>query len=524
MHPDRLIPWLIRNTPRVPCLPSNPLDTGQGKRFNAHVHIVNIKEPNMSQASISVSDDDDSVLSTATRRQAQATGNIFLEGPFAPVDRETTATALQVTGSIPEELDGLYVRIGPNPLKAPQDPRKYHWFTGDGMVHGVRLSGGEALWYRNRWIGSKSVQRKLGRDPVPGKTRGIFDTVNTNVYGHAGRVWASVEAGPAPVQLDSELTSVRHGLFDSEPTVPFTAHPHRDPVSGDLHAITYDAIQHKTLNYVRVSAKGQVDKIVRIPVKHGPMVHDCAITRSQVIVLDLPVTFSWWEMIKRSPFPYSWNPKHGARVGLLPREGEASDIRWFDVDPCYVFHPCNAYDLPDGSVVLDVVVHQHMFDQSRIGPEADTHPSFERWTLPAGGQRVVREMISRRDQEFPRPDERRFAQRYRYAYTVEFSVDMAGGQSVLKHDLDTRTTTEHRFAEHLKPGEFVFVPRRADSAEDEGWLMGFVSNLNTGLGEYHVLDASDLSAPASAVVQLPAPVPLGFHGNWVGAADLGGGR
>lgn len=478
----------------------------------------------MSQAILPVPDDHalppsgDAAAPTRTR---PAGDNLYLDGPFAPVDKETTTTSLRVRGSLPEELNGQYVRIGPNPIEMPANTAKYHWFTGDGMVHGVRLAGGQALWYRNRWIGSKSAQQKLGRERLPGKTRGVFDTVNTNVLGHAGRLWAMVEAGPAPVQLDAELSSVRHGLFDSEATVPFTAHPHKDPVTGDLHAITYDAVKHNTLNYVRVSPQGKVDKIVHIPVKHGPMVHDCAITRSQVVVLDLPVTFSWWELLKRSPFPYVWNPKHGARVGLLPRDGQASDIRWLEVDPCYVFHPCNAFDQPDGSVVLDVVVHQHMFDTSRIGPEADTQPRFERWTLPAGAKKVVREVISTRSQEFPRPDERRFAQPYRYAYAVEFSADKLGGQSVLKHDLKTRTTTEHRFGAHIKPGEFVFVPRSETSAEDDGWLVGFVCNLQTGLGEFHVLEAADVAAPARAVIELPAPVPLGFHGNWVDAKDLG---
>src|SRR5690606_29151613 len=286
-----------------------------------------------------------------------------------------------------------------------------------------------------RYIGSAKVQKALGRPLVPGETRGIFDTVNTNVYGHAGRIWASVEAGPTPVQLDGELNSVRHGMFDSPAKHPYSAHPHLDPITGDLHAICYDAIQHRSLSYIRVSAQGTVDKVVRIPVKHGPMVHDCAITRTQVVVLDLPVTFSWWSLLKRESFPYAWNKRHPARVGLLPRDGGAADIRWYDVDPCFVFHPCNAYDLPDGSVVMDVVAHRDMFNRSRTGPEIDTQPRFERWTLPAQGHRVERRVISERSQEFPRLNETRVGQPYRYAYAVEFEVDQSGGQHLLKHDL-----------------------------------------------------------------------------------------
>ena len=111
-------------------------------------------------------------------------------------------------------------------------------------------------------------------------------------------------------------------------------------------------------------------------------------------------------------------------------------------------------------------------------------------------------------------------QPYRFAYAVEFSVDASGGQSLLKHDLETRTTTEHRFASDLKPGEFVFVPKSADAAEYEGWMVGLVYNLSTQCGELHVINAQDMAAPAQAVVKLPAQVPMGFHGNWIADAAL----
>lgn len=442
--------------------------------------------------------------------------NLYLEGPFAPVKQETTASTdqLVVSGQLPGDLNGLYLRNGPNPMHIA-NPRKHHWFIGDGMVHGLKLQGGQALWYRNRWVGDNKVNKALGRPAIQGKTRGIFDTVNTNVYGHAGRIWASVEAGPLPIELDGELQSVRHGLFDSAPTLPFSAHPHLDPITGDLHAVCYDAAKFNKLYYVRVNKAGQVDKTVTIPVKHGPMVHDCAITRSQVVVLDLPVTISFWELLKRSTFPYVWNPKHGARVGLLPREGHASDIRWLDVDPCYVFHPCNAYDLPDGGVVMDVVAHRHMFDTSRVGPETDTAPRFERWTMPAHGKRVIREVISDQPQEFPRLNETLVGQPYRYAYAVGFTVDTEGGQPLFKHDLKERTTTTHVFGSHQKPGEFVFVPRPAARSEDDGWLIGFVFNLTSQRGEFHVIDALHMDGPAQAIVQMPVAIPMGFHGNWV---------
>ena len=113
----------------------------------------------------------------------------------------------------------------------------------------------------------------------------------------------------------------------------------------------------------------------------------------------------------------------------------------------------------------------------------------------------------------------------RYAYATEFTVDNAGGQHLLKHDLQTFSTRALQLGPDLKPGEFVFVPKQVPSGqgaqpmpEDAGWLIGYAFNVRTGLGEFHVVDAEHMQP--QAVVEVPAPIPMGFHGNWVPAASL----
>ncbi|HET6967567.1 MAG TPA: carotenoid oxygenase family protein, partial [Ornithinibacter sp.] len=226
----------------------------------------------------------------------------FLDGNFAPVSEEVTAVDLEVTGSLPPELEGRLVRIGPNPRSAP-DPATYHWVLGDGMVHGVRLRGGRAEWYRNRWV------------------RGD-DVVNTHVIGVGDRTFALVEAGSRPVELTDELETVGSCAFDGTLDGAYSAHPHRDPVTGDLHAVTYNwAWDH--LRHVVVGPDARVRRELRIPVPDGPMVHDCAITERHLVVFDLPVTFSMEAAGQGARFPYRWNPDHPPRVGLLPLDGAA---------------------------------------------------------------------------------------------------------------------------------------------------------------------------------------------------------
>lgn len=439
--------------------------------------------------------------------------NRYLEGAFAPVKSETTTTQLTVRGRIPHELRGILTRIGPNPMEVP-NPAIYHWFTGDGMVHGVRMREGVAEWYRSRWIGTDSVNRRLGRPPAPGPRHGISDVVNTNVIAHAGFLWALVEAGALPVVLDRELNTVRHGYFASPLSRAYTAHPHRDPRTDELHAICYDSLSRNRVRYVVVDAQGFVVRDVGIPVQHGPMIHDCAITPKYVLVFDLPITFSLGALLHGATLPYRWNHRHPARVGLLPRSGKLAELRWFEVEPCQVFHTANAYELDDGSVVVDAVVYQKVFDRSRQGLEI-SQTRLERWRLDPARGRLERKAFSDCKQEFPRCDERRMTQPYRYAYTIGIDVEDIGPQPLYRHDLETGLVLRHDLGPHRAPSEAVFVPCAPDGAEDDGWLLSYVHDMEADRSSVVILNARDFDGEAQAVIELPVRVPLTFHGNWI---------
>jgi len=315
--------------------------------------------------------------------------NRYLTGNYAPVANEVTATELAVTGSLPEVLSGRYLRNGPNPLSAPE-PSTYHWFIGDGMVHGIRLRDGRAEWYRNRWVRSAEIARALGEPVRPGPVHADMDFAsNTNVIGHAGRTFAIVEAGARPYELTYELDTV--GPTDFGGTLPgaYTAHPKRDPATGELHAVSYYWGWGNLVQYTVVDTAGAVRKVVDIDVGGPVSVHDMSLTERFVVIYDLPVVFDVEAATSGAGFPYRWDPDYRARVGLLDRDGGADDVRWFDVEPCYVFHPMNAYD--DGDrVVLDVVRHGKMFDTHRLGPD-EGPPTLERWTVDVTGDKVVEE-------------------------------------------------------------------------------------------------------------------------------------
>ena len=448
-------------------------------------------------------------------------GDRFLHGSFAPVTEEISAFGLPVTGRVPAELSGRYLRNGPNPLGL--DDPDYHWFLGAGMVHGVRLRDGKAEWYRNRWVRSKAVADAHGERWPGGPVHENMDfAANTCIIAHGGRTLATVEAGPLPYELTYELDTV--GPCDFGGTLPggFAAHTKLDRRTGELHAIAYfwawDHVQH-----VVVGADGKVARTTDIPVPDGPMMHDFALTAKYVVLLDLPVTFSLKAVAAGRELPYVWNPDHPARVGLLPRSG--GEVRWFGVDPCWVFHCLNAYD-DGGKVVVDLCQYNESFDVSTLWA-AHGPVTLDRWTIDPAAGKVTRQRLDDRGQEFPRVDDRIISRPHRYGYSavigeINRAITVAGDFSddafaneLLKHDLTAGTVQARAFGRDATVGEAVFAPSSPDAAEDDGYVMAFVHNPGRGAADLVILAAQDFTGEPVATVHLPARIPLGFHGSWL---------
>jgi carotenoid cleavage oxygenase len=484
-----------------------------------------------------------------TAAPSRETVNPYLNGNYAPVREEITAIDLVVTGTLPEYLDGRYLRIGPNPID-DLDPARYHWFLGTGMAHGLRLRDGKAHWYRNRYVRSAEVARILGEPWAGGASTAGFDFAsNTNIIGHAGKTLAITESGVRPYELTDELETVGPSDFCGTLFGGYTAHPKRDPATGELHAVSYNPLRGNIVSYTVTGVDGKVRRTVDIRLTAHTMMHDFSLTEKYVVLYDLPVALDLGTSVSSRPakavagmltrlaerhatpdfvaraimrgserggaspggMPYRWAPERQARVGVLPREGTAADIRWFEVNACYVFHPLNSYD-DDDRIVLDVVRHASVFDSGlRIVPEA---PSLDRWTVDLNAGKVTEERLDDTAQEFPRVDERLVGRHHRYGYAVGYADGVTGTpDAILKHDVTMRRSQSAAFGHGREPGEFVFVPSTADAAEDDGVVMGFVYDRSTDRSDLVLLDGQTLETVAT--VHLPARVPHGFHGNWV---------
>jgi carotenoid cleavage dioxygenase len=414
-----------------------------------------------------------------------------------------------VEGRIPTELDGLYVRTGPNPHSGTSP----HWFFGDGMVHGVRLRGGKAEWYRNRFVQTPNIADPLD-DPMAGMGDLTRGTGNTHVLAH-NREILCLEEGHWPWRIDNELNTLGYQNYGGALTCSMTAHPKICPVTGELLAFSYMNPAPEYLRYIRISADGVLQQLEPIAIPNMVMMHDFNVTRNHVVFMDLPVCFDLGALA--TGFPFKFNRDAGARLGVMPRTGNNADVRWFEIDPCYVFHPVNAHE-EDGRLILHVSRQREAF-----GSSSDDYAEVGRlwrWTIDLDAGRVVEEQIDDRPGDFGRVDDRLVGLPARYGYLM--SLDGEGnaeepvyGSALYKYDLVTGQCWEHHLGEGVRGAEPVFAPASPDAGEDEGWVISLSHDTRNDESRLLIIDAQDFSAPPVAVVHLPRRVPYGAHGSWV---------
>jgi carotenoid cleavage dioxygenase-like enzyme len=426
----------------------------------------------------------------------------FRTANYAPVPDELTTFDLPVEGGIPPELNGWYLRNGPNPRQATQ-----HWFTGDGMIHGVRLENGRAAWYRNRWVRTESFEHPF---PLynPDGTRNLHaSAANTHVVRHAGKTLALIESS-LPYEITNDLETLGAYDFGGKLVDSMTAHPKICPATGELHFFGYGSLTSPYVTYHRADASGELIINRGIDVKAHTMMHDFALTAEHVIFMDLPVVFNLDVALRsESDMPYRWDDNYGARLGVLRRDDPYGAIRWFDIDPCYVFHVANAYDRGN-SIVLQAVRYPELWRNSGgFGVDA----VMWRWTIDLQRGTVTEEQLDDRGVEFPRIDDRLAGLPARYAVTV-------GNGSLVRYDLDRGMAEQHRFGTDQNPGapgEAVFVPAGSGADELAGWYIAYVYDPVRNGSDLVIIDASDFEGKPVARVQLPQRVPHGFHGNWI---------
>lgn len=452
----------------------------------------------------------------------QARGKVFVQGHYRPTHTELTTTRLSVEGAIPPELAGLYVRNGHNPKPDLVPP---FWFGGNGMLHGVRLAGGEVVGYRNRWVQTPALHgAPLMR--ADGSMDLSASAAATSVYAHAGRIYALQEVN-LPYLVDKDLATV--GVFDFGGRLqqPMTAHPKIDRATGEMLFISYSPVPPH-LTYFAVSSRGELVHSEAVPGAGPSIMHDFAVTPNHVLFLDPSVVH---DADTKLPFPYRWDGRRQARLGVMPRDRGQGPVRWYPVDPFFYFHVSNAWEEADGTLRMEAT-HYDEAAWGRFGKWLMDQPGHPAWLVQ--GDKFVRWHIDPRagtarpevrhdvSYDFPTINPTVLGRRNRYTYAAGFPRGPLKAHAIVKFDGQTGQMAVREFPAGQLPGEPWFVPAAGASDEDAGWLFSYVSDLATRRSALHILDATNLRARPVAIVHLPGWVPAGVHGSWISDAELAG--
>ena len=438
----------------------------------------------------------------------------YLQGNYAPVGHEVTATDLEVTGHLPESLSGHFVRNGPNPVVPPTG--NYSWFGGDGMVHVVELDAGRARSYRNRWVRTPAVARALGERPPggPGSPTGV-DLSNTSTA-RLGDSLLSLTEGALPYRITTGGATIGRTDLGGGLTHGLSAHAKYDPGAHEVHQVGYTTQSRPYAVWQVIDTSGRVTRTVPLDLPAPVMIHTATLTPAHVLVYDLPVVFDLRLFAEGWSVPFAWDAGHQARLGVIDRT--TGSVVWIDLPPLFVFHDAGAFDTPTG-LVVDLVAYDKVFATDLGGPITEPN-RLERWTIDVAGRAVHRETLDDRPQEFPRVAPDTFGRANRFTYSVgadrgDLATAFGPGNAVVRHDHERHTTARWSPGRSRSVAEAVFVPDPDRSgAEDGGWLLAFVHDSVTDGSTFVVLDAQDLAAGEVGSVRLPQRVPAGFHGNW----------
>ncbi|XP_010529159.1 PREDICTED: 9-cis-epoxycarotenoid dioxygenase NCED2, chloroplastic [Tarenaya hassleriana] len=476
---------------------------------------------------------------------------VQIAGNYAPVPEQPLRRSLPVEGTIPDCIDGVYVRNGANPMFEPI--AGHHLFDGDGMVHAVKITNGSAS-YACRFTETERLiqEKRLGRAVFPKAigelhghsgiarlclfyARGLFGLINhQNGVGvaNAGLVYfnnrlLAMSEDDLPYQLritqTGDLETVGRFDFNGQLKSAMIAHPKIDPDTKELHALSYDVVKKPYLKYFRFSPDGEKSPDVEIPLESPTMIHDFAITENFVVIPDHQVVFKLGEMIAgKSPVVYDRNKP--SRFGLMPKGAtDSAEIIWVESPGTFCFHLWNAWESPETEEV--VVIGSCMSPADSIFNESDENLrsilSEMRINLRT---RVItcRALVKEADQvnlEAGMVNRNRLGRKTRFAY-LAIAEPWPKVSGLAKVDLFTGEIQKYIYGGKKYGGEPFFLPRGCGDGEneDDGYIFCHVHDEEEWKSELQIVNAVNLQLEAT--VHLPSRVPYGFHGTFVDSKEL----
>jgi carotenoid cleavage dioxygenase len=479
-------------------------------------------------------------------------------GYFAPERFEADVYDCEVLGQIPKDLNGAFIRVGGDWLYPPlfKDDAV---LNSDGYISQFRFRNG-VVDYKGRWVktqrykAQRAANRQLYgyyrnpwtddpsiRDPAHPNLRTVS---NTAPIIHAGKLFTLKEDG-LPHRIDPRTldTIGPHDFEGGWKSETFTAHPKIDPVNGDMVAYGYEATGPATddLFLYTIDKSGRVKHETRVKVPYVSIIHDMALTQKHILIPFGGYVTSL-DRLKAGKIHWGWDQTKPSMIGVLARDGDGKDIRWFKGPERCMMHTFNAHDAGNGKIVLYAPFWESNFFP--FFPPVDGSP-WNPQKAKAFVRRITLDLRAKKDTwteevlfPFPvvdlgRVDTRFMSLEQRYGYTgyadPQKPFDEARAGNVRgrvtncygRFDFTTGKLNTYFAGNTHSLQECCFVPRPGSQEEGDGYLIGVAQNYAEMRSELVVVDAKNLEGGDLARVILPFRSSAQVHGMWATDSELG---
>lgn len=465
-------------------------------------------------------------------------GHPMFPGGFnSPTRFEADVYDCEVYGKIPSDIEGTFYRVQ---CDFAYPPPRNEWatgFNGDGHLSAFRFANG-SVDYIGRYVKTdRLMAERRARKRLFGVYRNRYtddpsvknvnrSAANTHIYWHGGKMMVLKEDG-LPWLVDP-TTLATHGTWDfygKYKATSMSAHPKIDPLTGQMICYGYQAKGDLSddIAVYTVDPKGHIAKEVWLKAPYVGIIHDIAITQKHIVIPVISRVTSL-ERLKSGEPMWKWDDSYPTMVGILPRNGEAKDVRWFKGPARNTLHFLNASDQANNKVTMELPVSDGERSPSRI----------KRWTfdLNSKDEAFTEDVISTANGPLARMDDRYLSLPYKYcfagssdpslAYDQQRGGNMAGRvtNTWQRIDVNTGKTGVYYVGPVQSLQESCFVPRKGGKAEGDGYLMGIASNYESMTSDLVIVDAQRMEEGAVATVKLPFRLRSGTHTNWVPAGDL----
>ena len=450
-----------------------------------------------------------------------------------PMRFEADVFECEVEGEIPPELEGAYYRTGGD--------RQYPSLendiilNGDGIASMFRFENGHVS-FRTRYVETERLKaERVARRRLYGHYRNRYsddesvsnlpqrdNTGNTNAFAHHGELYMLREDS-RPYRLDPEtLETIEVGQFGNLGSTALTAHPKIDPRTGEWWSYGVFARGEPTTD-ASLHVFDAEGRLIREEWFHTPypgLSHDWGVTREHLVFPIMPLVADDKRLRAGGQY-YQYDPDLPSKWGIMPRDGSADQLRWFDIPGIVMGHVMNAYT--EGTrVIVDTPASPgncFCFFKDKHGnvpsmPETITQITRITFDLSKpDAEAVTLEPLQGALGDMPKIDDRFAMEKYRIGY---FSMRDFPRMGIGQIDWATRDVAVHDL-EAAAAQEPLFVPRTPDSPEGDGFILTAVDRFAEKRTDLLILDGNDVSRPAIATVKLPFALPMAFHGSWMAA-------